>query len=333
MVLISTSSVFVTLAISCGTLAVSLIDALEANGATRFSQALLADPTLLAFYNSPSVKTIFAPIDSSTGNFTLVIRDPDPVDATYQTLGAKNSMDSMEQCPGEDLETNKSTQQKDGKSQDIVTQTNCTGSSKIRRNFGYGSQFESHSGFSSGWLSNGHLGMEPETSCAETYGSVQWGLSAWTPSSIQSSPFWPLQSESGPSSVLSYSLASSPTASISLPGISTSCISTPNIPTSFSSPPPISTQRTKTTSTSIPVIPTNTPLSTPLSLSSTPVLSPTVPEINVTPSASGDLPSTTPDTGRLPDQPVNIASGLGNTVDLLRGDIPYDGGIIHIVSG
>lgn len=35
--------------------------------------------------------------------------------------------------------------------------------------------------------------------------------------------------------------------------------------------------------------------------------------------------------GNLTFEPVTISSGLGNNVSIIRGDIPYDGGIIHVV--
>jgi hypothetical protein len=35
----------------------------------------------------------------------------------------------------------------------------------------------------------------------------------------------------------------------------------------------------------------------------------------------------------VPSSPIKIASGLGKKVNLLRGNIAYDGGVIHIVDG
>lgn len=35
--------------------------------------------------------------------------------------------------------------------------------------------------------------------------------------------------------------------------------------------------------------------------------------------------------GNLTSQTITISSGLGNNVSIIRGDIPYDGGIIHVV--
>jgi len=35
--------------------------------------------------------------------------------------------------------------------------------------------------------------------------------------------------------------------------------------------------------------------------------------------------------GTLPPVPIKISTGLGNKVNLIRGNIPYDGGLIHIV--
>jgi uncharacterized surface protein with fasciclin (FAS1) repeats len=37
--------------------------------------------------------------------------------------------------------------------------------------------------------------------------------------------------------------------------------------------------------------------------------------------------------GTVPTNPVSISSGLGNQVNLVRGDIPFDNGLIHIVDG
>lgn len=35
----------------------------------------------------------------------------------------------------------------------------------------------------------------------------------------------------------------------------------------------------------------------------------------------------------IPPQRIKISSGLGTNVSIIRGDIPYDGGIIHLVDG
>lgn len=35
----------------------------------------------------------------------------------------------------------------------------------------------------------------------------------------------------------------------------------------------------------------------------------------------------------IPPQRIKISSGLGKNVSIIRGDIPYDGGIIHLVDG
>lgn len=49
------------------------------------------------------------------------------------------------------------------------------------------------------------------------------------------------------------------------------------------------------------------------------------PTTNITKRSSGNDRNTT--------KPVRISTGLGNTVNIIKGDIPYDGGIIHTVDG
>jgi hypothetical protein len=52
------------------TLSATLIEALIANGASEFALSLQANPALLAYYLSPSVGTVFAPIDGYVNNNT-----------------------------------------------------------------------------------------------------------------------------------------------------------------------------------------------------------------------------------------------------------------------
>jgi hypothetical protein len=58
--------------------AVSLIDALIANSADQFALTLEADPALLAFFLSSSVKTVFAPVDGYKSNNSRVLRRAAP---------------------------------------------------------------------------------------------------------------------------------------------------------------------------------------------------------------------------------------------------------------
>jgi hypothetical protein len=65
-------AVFVVHSVTTGTASAwTLIDALEASGATQFAQQLQADPVALALYQSSAVQTVFAPIDGSVGNISI----------------------------------------------------------------------------------------------------------------------------------------------------------------------------------------------------------------------------------------------------------------------
>jgi hypothetical protein len=76
--------------------AVSLIDVLIANGADQFALILEADPALLAFFLSSSVKIVFAPVDGYMSNNSGVLRCAEngglTSDLLFQTAYSQETM-------------------------------------------------------------------------------------------------------------------------------------------------------------------------------------------------------------------------------------------------
>lgn len=88
--------------------AVSVLEALNAAGATSFAQEIQADPTILALYNSASVRTVYAVPDIFYGNATLRRRQNGP-DAQEKRLHASSKLSDLESqslFPGDDMPTN-----------------------------------------------------------------------------------------------------------------------------------------------------------------------------------------------------------------------------------
>ena len=56
----------------------SLVDALVASGASQFATFIQSDPEILQLYFSDRVQTVFAPLDSASGNGSLTGRDLSP---------------------------------------------------------------------------------------------------------------------------------------------------------------------------------------------------------------------------------------------------------------
>lgn len=97
--------------------AVSLLDALRHANASIFAQHIESDPTLLAFYLSDDVKTVFAPVDSVTSSRSvssfskLRLRAPgDVTQEKYQTTRTAQSAKNYNTHPGEVIPTNSKSQ-------------------------------------------------------------------------------------------------------------------------------------------------------------------------------------------------------------------------------
>lgn len=82
------------------TYAVSLIDALNSNGASTFAQQIQSNPDILALYTSSSVQTVYAVHDSSTGNGTLRRRQSNPQQLDLHCSAQLTNLESMSVFPG-----------------------------------------------------------------------------------------------------------------------------------------------------------------------------------------------------------------------------------------
>jgi len=88
--------------------AVSVLEALNAAGATSFAQEIEANPDILALYTSSEVRTIYAVPDASLSNATLRRRQNDPEEEQKKRMHASrkaSDMESQSLFPGEDMPT------------------------------------------------------------------------------------------------------------------------------------------------------------------------------------------------------------------------------------
>jgi hypothetical protein len=126
------------LAFSTTTLAISLIDALNANGATKFAQQIQSDPATLALYTSSSVQTVYAPQDNPNSGNNLTTRSAslDPGVAQLHCSQELSTVESSDDFPGSVTTTNKPSTQLNGQKQSVVSQALVNTSapaSKMRR--------------------------------------------------------------------------------------------------------------------------------------------------------------------------------------------------------
>jgi hypothetical protein len=99
---LSIISSFSILAFPAITYAVSLIDALNANGATSFAKQIQANPDILALYTSSSVQTVYAVPDTSIGNSTLRLRQTaNPQQLDLHCSGQLTQLESLSAFPGQ----------------------------------------------------------------------------------------------------------------------------------------------------------------------------------------------------------------------------------------
>lgn len=105
----------------------SLVDALVASGASQFASFIQSDPEVLQLYLSDRVQTVFAPLDSATGNGSLTGRDLSPKEkraAAFQCARGTTSLESASgSLPGESVETNDEAPLLDGRGQRVVFDT------------------------------------------------------------------------------------------------------------------------------------------------------------------------------------------------------------------
>lgn len=401
----SRSSILLLVSLTTRVYALSLIDALVANGATQFAQELQADPSILAIATSPSGQTIFAPIDGSARaqNVALVSRQVRP-DVLFNIHDRQNTIRDQDP-PGEVYESRRPAPKLNGENQRVVLQTSddeTDTNAKLRRRWGN----ERHSYKHPEWRSESHhvsyshsstlysltesTHALSSTSCLPIHSSPQSlpglnssGLTTTepyssTPSSFTQSPhtlssslsipYHPPQSLPSSSSsrlattetvgrvtlaehgsylqpTTSHLLTQSPhTLSFS----SSMAFDSLQSSTSYSlaqSPPAPSSSSTSLdapllslpSSESLHLVTTETIDSVTILASSVGTINVySVPEVASSSSANPPSPSAT-DAGNIsgfvPDIPLTVASGLGNTVDVLRVDIPFDQGLIHLVSG
>jgi len=98
---LSIISSFSILAFPAIAYAVSLIDALNANGATSFAKQIQANPDILALYTSPSVQTVYAVPDTSIGNGTLRLRaTANPQQLALHASGQLTRLETLNAFPG-----------------------------------------------------------------------------------------------------------------------------------------------------------------------------------------------------------------------------------------
>lgn len=88
------------------TYAVSLIDALNANGATTFAKQIQANPDILALYTSSSVQTVYAVPDTSIGNSTLRLRQAaNPQQLNLHASAQLTQLETLSVFPGQVSQT------------------------------------------------------------------------------------------------------------------------------------------------------------------------------------------------------------------------------------
>ncbi|KAI1384406.1 FAS1 domain-containing protein [Hypoxylon trugodes] len=104
-----------------------LIDTLVASGASQFADFIQSDPETLQLYLSDQVQTVFAPLDSASGNETLQERDLSPAQrrtAAFQSAKGTTSIDlASRSLPGLILKTNNNAPLLNNQPQRVVVDT------------------------------------------------------------------------------------------------------------------------------------------------------------------------------------------------------------------
>jgi hypothetical protein len=332
----------------------SLLDALRASGASIFAGQIEADPTLAALYLSDQVQTVFAPIDSAYGsNFTRLGKRQNLTPAQQQALLLQSTqteatIQSMRSLPGgSQIVTNDNSTLLKGKGQSVVSDARKQQKKKTTSTATKATATKRHiarSFYPPAWtVSELH---PPETwTASELYPPKTWTASEsypriWTTSELYSPETWTASelytpkpwTASAPYSPITWTASEShpqawTTSEFSPPKPWTASksylpawtVSAPH-PQAWTTresyrptwAPPESSAPTWPPSVSYPPTPTSSPPPPP-----TPTPSPPPP------------PTPTPS----PTSLVEIFSGLGNSVNVIQGDIPYSGGLIQICDG
>jgi hypothetical protein len=139
----------ITLAITTAH-AVSLIDALEAAGASRFAEFIQSDPAILEAYTSPLTRTVFAPTDQFFIP-PLVRRDAASQlqSALYQVTSQQSDLQTLGLEPsGAVITTQLQSTQLSGQNQAAVSKRRSVGNSTAKRQAGTGVDISSGLGSS-----------------------------------------------------------------------------------------------------------------------------------------------------------------------------------------
>jgi hypothetical protein len=119
--------------------AVSLIDALNAAGATRFATFIQSDPTILAAYTSPATRTVFAPTDPYFIPPSARRSTSSEQNALYQITNTETNLQTLSFVPsGSVVTTELTSKQLSGANQASVSKKVSAGNSTSRRQVGTG---------------------------------------------------------------------------------------------------------------------------------------------------------------------------------------------------
>ncbi|KAI9786688.1 MAG: hypothetical protein M1839_006239 [Geoglossum umbratile] len=292
----------------------SLLETLKTSaGAGKFAAAVEDDPVLKAIFLDPSIKTVFALSDQAMDNFMnnppdiprrFRIRAPSPDDQSALSMSASSTQTDINKertVPGSVFNTSKSANTPS--KQAAVVSNPSNSETKLKR---------------------GYWGPVP----APSFNNLS--ISVYNPPESIGASHPPLYSPSK-SHTISYASPESSSYAAPPPPKSLSILYPPNVET--------------TTSCFTPSLPEN--ISYPAPLPPSPPKSPSTlnAETTTSPFASSPLspPPYTPPASTvitpLPPAPtetllpIQIFSGLGRSVNIIRQDIPFDGGLIHIIDG
>jgi hypothetical protein len=353
----------VSVSVSAQTLP-SLLDALRASGASVFADQIDADPTIAALYLSDQVQTVFAPIDSAFGNkFIRLGKRQSLTPAQQQALllqstQAQANIQSMRTLPGgSQIVTNDNSTLLKGKGQSVVSDarpkkktkattkaTTKTKTKATKRDFTrapYSPTWTASELYPPQTWTTSELYLPKTWTTSEPYPLTTWSASDSYPPTWHTSesypPTWHTSESHPPTWSASESYPPTWHTSVSYPPTWHTSESYPPTWSASESYPPTwahskSYPQTWHTSESYP--PTwahsksYSPISTP-SPPSPPTWSASKSYPPTSTSSTPPPPISTPS----PTSLVQIFSGLGNSVNVIQGDIPYDGGLIQLTDG
>jgi hypothetical protein len=312
----------------------SLIDVLNQSGASQFAALITSDPNISAIYFSSSVQTVFAPIDGSLLSRKLKRQSSTTSErlALLHGIQQTNTVAAMSIGSGKSLLTNDVTSNLNGKAQSVVTNpSNSTGSNVARR-----------------WNT-------PSWSTTTVWETLTLQPHNYTFTTTLPPP--PPETHTIYSTLpppLTHNYTFTTTLTLPPPPPQTHIIYTtippppPETITIYSNLPPLAPE-TVTVYSNLPPPPpetvtvySNLPPPPPETVTVYSNLPPLAPE---TVTVYSNLPPPPPETVTIysnlpapspkinPPSLLKIYSGLGNNVNIIQGDIPYDGGLIHIVDG